>query len=66
MRQTRSIEIGVGLFMAAGLVALARDAGLELTERGALIVLDRRDVFLSADRIDITDEAIERVNANAD
>lgn len=32
-------------------------------ERGALIVLDRRDVFLSADRIDITDEAIERVNA---
>ncbi len=35
-------------------------------ERGALIVLDRRDVFLSADRIDITDEAIERVNANAD
>lgn len=31
-------------------------------ERGALVVLDRRDVFLSADRIDITDEAIERVN----
>ena len=31
-------------------------------ERGALIVLDRRDVFLSADRIDITDEAIQRVN----
>ena len=35
-------------------------------ERGALIVLDRRDVFLSADRIDITDDAIERVNANAE
>ena len=32
-------------------------------ERGALIVLDRRDVFLSADRIDITDEAIARINA---
>ncbi len=32
-------------------------------ERGALVVLDRRDVFLSADRIDITDQAIERVNA---
>lgn len=31
-------------------------------EKGALIVVDRRDVFLSADRIDITDEAIERVN----
>ena len=35
-------------------------------ERGALVVLDRRDVFLSADRIDITDEAIERINAAAD
>ena len=32
-------------------------------ERGALIVLDRRDVFLSADRIDITDDAIARINA---
>lgn len=32
-------------------------------ERGAVVVLDRRDVFLSAERIDITDEAIERVNA---
>ena len=31
-------------------------------ERGALVVLDRRDVFLSADRIDITDELIDRVN----
>ena len=34
-------------------------------ERGALIVLDRRDVFLSADRIDITDDAIARVNASS-
>ncbi len=34
-------------------------------ERGALMVLDRRDVFLSADRIDITDEAIRRVNDEA-
>ncbi|MEM9970427.1 MAG: OmpH family outer membrane protein, partial [Pseudomonadota bacterium] len=32
-------------------------------ERGALVVLDRRDVFLSADSIDITDEAIRRINA---
>ncbi len=31
-------------------------------ERGALMILDRRDVFLSADSIDITDEAIRRVN----
>ena len=35
-------------------------------ERGALVVLDRRDVFLSADRIDITDEAIARINAQAE
>lgn len=34
-------------------------------EKGAVLVLDRRDVFLSADRIDITDEAIERVNETA-
>ncbi|MDD9976568.1 MAG: OmpH family outer membrane protein [Boseongicola sp.] len=31
-------------------------------ERGALVVLDRRDVFLSAESIDITDEAISRIN----
>lgn len=35
-------------------------------DRGAVVVLDRRDVFLSADRIDITDEAIERVNQMAE
>lgn len=35
-------------------------------EKGALVVIDRRDVFLSADRIDITDEAIERINAAED
>lgn len=35
-------------------------------EKGALVVVERRDVFLSADSIDITDEAILRVNeANA-
>lgn len=32
-------------------------------ERRALVVLDRRDVFLSADSIDITDEAVRRINA---
>lgn len=31
-------------------------------EKGALVVLDRRQVILSADRIDITDEAIQRIN----
>lgn len=31
--------------------------------RGAVVVLDRRNVFLSADSIDITDEAIEKINA---
>lgn len=31
-------------------------------EKGAVVVIDRRDVFLSAERIDITDESIRRVN----
>lgn len=35
-------------------------------ERGAVVILDRRDVFLSADIIDITDEAIARINAAAE
>lgn len=33
-------------------------------ERGALVVIDRRNVLLSAEQIDITDEAIERLNAS--
>ena len=33
-------------------------------DRGAVVVLDRRDVFLSADLIDITDEAIEKINSS--
>jgi len=32
-------------------------------ERGALLILERRDVVLSADSIDITDEVIGRINA---
>jgi Skp family chaperone for outer membrane proteins len=32
-------------------------------ERGALVLLDRRDVFLSADAIDVTDIAIARIDA---
>jgi len=31
-------------------------------ERGAVVVLDRRSVFLSAEAIDITDQAIARIN----
>lgn len=31
-------------------------------ERGAYIVLDRRSVFLSAEQVDITDEAIQRMD----
>lgn len=34
-------------------------------ERGALVILERRSVFLSADTIDITEEAIARINAAA-
>ncbi|WP_172295156.1 OmpH family outer membrane protein [Pseudoruegeria sp. HB172150] len=32
-------------------------------ERGALVVMDRRAVLLSADSVDITEEAIERIDA---
>jgi Skp family chaperone for outer membrane proteins len=32
-------------------------------ERGALVILDRRSVFLSADSIDITSDAIARIDA---
>ncbi len=35
-------------------------------ERGAVVVLDRRTVFLSAESIDITREAIDRINAAFD
>lgn len=31
-------------------------------ERGAVVILERRDVLLSSDNIDITDEAITRIN----
>lgn len=31
-------------------------------ERGAVVMLERRQVFLSVDLIDVTDEAIQRVN----
>ena len=33
-----------------------------VNERGAVVVLERRDIFISADRIDVTDDAINRIN----
>lgn len=38
--------------------------GQIVRERGALVIMNRRDVFLSADSIDITEEAISRINAS--
>ncbi|MEL7115512.1 MAG: OmpH family outer membrane protein, partial [Pseudomonadota bacterium] len=37
-----------------------------LRERGAVLLIDRRSAVVVADAIDITDEAIERVNAALD
>jgi len=37
--------------------------GTLLDDYGAYVLLDRRQIFLSDDRVDITDEAIKRVNA---
>lgn len=37
--------------------------GTLLDDFGAYVLLDRRQIFLSDDRVDITDEAIKRVNA---
>ncbi len=37
--------------------------GTLLADYGAYVLLDRRQIFLSDDRVDITDEAIRRVNA---
>jgi Skp family chaperone for outer membrane proteins len=36
--------------------------GTLLDDFGAFILLDRRQIFLSDDRVDITDEAIQRVD----
>jgi len=46
--------------------AVVRESAAVISEivrqRGALLVIDRRNVFLSAGSIDITDEAIRRIN----
>ncbi|ADO42689.1 outer membrane chaperone Skp [Ketogulonicigenium vulgare Y25] len=44
-----------------GLMAETGAAGV-MAETGAAVILDRRSVFLSAGVVDVTDEAIERVN----
>lgn len=46
-------------FLAESLPVLAEI----LSERGAIVLLDKANVFLSADAIDITDEAIRRLDA---
>ena len=38
--------------------------GQIVRERGAYVILEQRDVFLSADAIDVTEEAIRRINAS--
>ena len=47
--------------------ALLRDYNVVILEivreRGALVLLDRRQVIMSADTLDITEEAIARINA---
>ncbi len=48
-------------FLEAALPVLAAI----LSERGATVVLDRRAIFLSFDEIDITDDAIARLDAMA-
>jgi Skp family chaperone for outer membrane proteins len=35
-----------------------------MREAGAAVILERRSVFVSANAIDITDEAIERLDAS--
>lgn len=35
-----------------------------MRDRGAVVILDKRSVFLSANAIDVTDELVDRVNAD--
>lgn len=44
------------------LVLVTQDLIGLMAETGAAVILDRRSVFLSAGVVDVTDEAIERVN----
>lgn len=50
------------VFLDAALPVL----GALLADYGAYVILDQRQVFLSDDRIDVTDEAIRRVDAALD
>lgn len=37
-----------------------------MVEKGAAVIMERRDLFLSDGRVDVTDEAIARINAAAE
>ena len=50
------------VFLDAALPVL----GALLADYGAYVILDQRQVFLSDDRVDVTDEAISRVDAALD
>jgi len=64
-RKARTLAIRQEEARQAFLVEIGGILSEIVRERGAAVVLDRRDVFLSAERVDITDELIERVNARA-
>lgn len=59
----RALDEGLDLGRAQFLEAARPILGQLMVERGASAVLDRRAVLLSLGTIDITDEAIARVNA---
>lgn len=56
---TDSVEQGRAAFLNAATPVLAR----LMIDRGAAVILERRDVFLSASLVDITDEAIAAIDA---
>lgn len=73
VRGVRSSQDAKARALAARQEQLRQDFFVEISdiltaivnERGAAVVLDRREVFVSADRVDITDDVIARVNARA-
>ncbi|WP_422075955.1 OmpH family outer membrane protein [Tranquillimonas rosea] len=64
-RQDSKVRDVTRLREQAQQVFLSQIAGVleeVVRDRGAVAILDRRAIFLSADAIDITDEAIERID----
>ena len=55
-------QVVLALGATAGLALLGRKPAV-MQERGAVVVLDRRTVLLSADGIDITNDLIARIDA---